>query len=64
MNGATAEPCESAIKAPSKTKKTMTGVSHHFLRSFKKAQSSLSVDNLDIIQPKVYLFSARPQDER
>lgn len=42
MNGATAEPCESTIRAPNKAKKSSTGISQYFFLSRKKPQSSVA----------------------
>ncbi len=58
MKGATAEPCEKTMRAPSNTSIITIGISHHFLRTLRKSQNSAKIDNLDIKQlpPAYYKF--------
>ena len=49
MNGAIADPSVRTIKAPKRARKIMIGVNHHFLRIFKKYQSSDKIESLDIL---------------
>lgn len=48
MKGAIAEPSVSIIKTPRSSRMIIIGASHHFFLSFKKLQSSKSIDILDI----------------
>jgi hypothetical protein len=43
MNGAKADPSVKTIKKPNSNKNTTIGASHHFLRTFRKDQSSLTI---------------------
>ncbi len=51
MNGAKAEPSVRTMRAPSNTRKTMIGASHHFLRALRKSQNSRTIESFDIIYP-------------
>src|ERR1700741_2270626 len=44
MNGATAEPCDSTISAPSRAIAISVGASQNFLRTLRKAQNSFRND--------------------
>ena len=46
MNGAKADPCVKIINPPSRTSIIKIGASHHFLRTLRNCQSSLTIDNL------------------
>ncbi len=48
MNGATAELCAKITSKPSKKRSTIIGASQKRLRTFKKSQNSLRIDNLAI----------------
>jgi hypothetical protein len=42
MKGASTEPEENTISAPSASRMTTSGISHHFFSCFKKSRNSLS----------------------
>ena len=48
INGAMAEPCAKNSKAPSSSSIITIGISHHFLRTFRKVQNSTKIENFDI----------------
>lgn len=46
MNGAKAEPFAKTSRPPKSNKNMTIGASHHFLRTRKKSQNSLMIENL------------------
>jgi len=56
MKGAMAEPSDNTSNAPKSTRKTTIGNSHHFLRTFRNCQNSLTMDNR-LMVTKYYTIS-------
>ena len=66
MNGATAEPLEKIVTAPRISKIRRMGKSHHFLRFFKKSQSSLinSIGPTKAFQNRSYQIARSVDDNK
>src|SRR5262252_162303 len=60
MNGASAEPAVRTIRIPSSALRTMMGASHHFFRTFRKAQNSLQNCTFSFTDSLMLMISFQP----
>jgi len=51
MKGATADPSVNTKIVPNNTRNKIIGASHHFLRTMRKSQNSISIESFDIVNP-------------